>query len=47
MNVEVSTFGDTLDEARAAIKEALDLYFEDEPALPVESSEPLIEQVAV
>ena len=31
LNVEVSTFGDSLEEAKAAIKEALELYFEDEP----------------
>jgi len=30
LNVEVSTFGPTLDEAKAAIREALELYFEDE-----------------
>jgi predicted RNase H-like HicB family nuclease len=30
LNVEVSSFGDTLDEAKSAIKEALELYFEDE-----------------
>lgn len=29
LNVDVSSFGDTRDEARTAIKEALDLYFED------------------
>lgn len=28
LNVEVSSFGDTLDEAKAAIREALELYFE-------------------
>jgi len=31
LNVEVSSFGDTPDEARAAITEALELYFEDAP----------------
>ncbi len=31
LNVDVSSFGDTLDAARAAIKEALELYFEDAP----------------
>jgi predicted RNase H-like HicB family nuclease len=30
LNVEVSTFGATLDEAKAAIQEALELYFEGE-----------------
>ena len=29
LNVDVSSFGDTRDEARAAITEALELYFED------------------
>ena len=29
LNVDVSSFGDTRDDARAAIKEALELYFED------------------
>ena len=31
LNVDVSSFGDTREEARAAIKEALELYFEDVP----------------
>ena len=31
LHVEVSSFGDTPDEARAAITEALELYFEDMP----------------
>ncbi len=30
LNVDVSSFGDTVDEARAAIREALELYFEDD-----------------
>ena len=29
LDVDVSSFGDTREEARAAIKEALELYFED------------------
>ena len=29
LNVDVSSFGDTRDKARAAITEALELYFED------------------
>ena len=29
LNVDVSSFGGTREEARAAIKEALELYFED------------------
>jgi len=28
LNVEVSTFGDSLDEAKVAIQEALELFFE-------------------
>jgi predicted RNase H-like HicB family nuclease len=32
LNVEVSSFGNTIDEAALNLKEALDLYFEDEPA---------------
>lgn len=31
LNVEVSSFGKTIDEATNNLKEALDLYFEDEP----------------
>jgi predicted RNase H-like HicB family nuclease len=31
LNVEVSSFGLTIDEATNNLKEALDLYFEDEP----------------
>ena len=31
LNVDVSSFGDTRDEARSAIQEALELYFEDTP----------------
>ena len=31
LNVDVSSFGVTREEARAAIKEALELYFEDSP----------------
>jgi predicted RNase H-like HicB family nuclease len=29
LDVEVSTFADTLDKTRAAIQEALELYFDD------------------
>ena len=32
LNVDVSSFGDTREEAREAIKEALELYFEDAPS---------------
>jgi predicted RNase H-like HicB family nuclease len=31
LNVEVSSFGATIEEARAAIREALELCFEDAP----------------
>ena len=30
LNVDVSSFGETIDEAIAALKEAVSLYFEDE-----------------
>ena len=30
LNVDVSSFGDTIDEASANLKEALQLYFEDD-----------------
>jgi len=32
LNVDISSFGSTIDEATSNLKEALDLYFEDEPA---------------
>lgn len=32
LNVEISSFGNTIDEAVSNLKEALDLYFEDVPA---------------
>lgn len=32
LNVDVASFGVTLDDAATNLKEALDLYFEDEPA---------------
>ena len=32
LNGDVSSFGDTIDEARAAIEEALELYFQDDSA---------------
>jgi predicted RNase H-like HicB family nuclease len=48
LNVEVSSFGDSLDEARAAIREALELYFDDEQAIEVpEASEIHVEKVLV
>ena len=33
LNVEVSSFGKTLDEAKSNLKEALDLYFEESDGL--------------
>jgi len=48
LNVEVSSFGDTLDEAKSAIKEALELYFEDESEPDVSEIEFVsVEQVNV
>jgi predicted RNase H-like HicB family nuclease len=32
LNVDISSFGKTIDEAATNLKEALDLYFEDEPS---------------
>jgi len=34
LNVEISSFGKSIDEAALNLKEALDLYFEDEPGIP-------------
>ena len=31
LNVDISSFGDTREEARSALQEALELYFEDAP----------------
>ncbi len=39
LNVDVSSFGDTPDEARAAIREALELYFEDDTATEIREAE--------
>jgi predicted RNase H-like HicB family nuclease len=48
LNVDVSSFGDTLDEARDAIKEALELYFEGEPNVPVpEASDVRVEELII
>jgi predicted RNase H-like HicB family nuclease len=33
VEIDVSTFGDSVQDARAAIEEAVSLYFEDEPEL--------------
>ena len=32
LNVDISSFGKTVEEASSNLREALDLYFEDEPA---------------
>ncbi|MBM3925729.1 MAG: type II toxin-antitoxin system HicB family antitoxin [SAR202 cluster bacterium] len=48
LNVEVSSFGNTLREAKVAIKEALELYFEDEPEPEVlKISEAIVERITV
>ena len=48
LNVEVSSFGATRDEALAAVREALELYFEDEEAPVVrEAADAGIERLVV
>lgn len=48
LNVDVSSFGDTREEARAAIQEALELYFEDAPdAEVIEVADVEIESVSL
>ena len=48
LNVDVSSFGNTHEEARAAIKEALQLYFEDAPDVEVvDVADAQIEAVSV
>ena len=48
LNVDISSFGDTREEARSAIKEALELYFEDaEDSNVVEVSDVKVETVRV
>ncbi len=48
LNVDVSSFGDTRDEARSAIQEALELYFEDSGSSEViEVSDVKVETVNV
>lgn len=48
LNVDVSSFGDSPEEARAAIQEALELYFEDEPDAEVpEAAEVRVEQLQI
>jgi predicted RNase H-like HicB family nuclease len=48
LNVDISSFGDTPDEARAALREALELYFEDAPDVEVpEVSDSRVERLRV
>ncbi|MGI8549553.1 MAG: type II toxin-antitoxin system HicB family antitoxin [Dehalococcoidia bacterium] len=48
LNVEVSTFGGSPEEARSAIREALELYFEEEPEIEVpEAADARLERVRV
>lgn len=48
LNVDVSSFGETRDAARDAIKEALELYFEDAPDTEVvDVAEARVEEVIV
>ena len=48
LNVDVSSFGDTREEARLAIQEALELYFEDAPdAEVIEVTDVEVESVSL
>ncbi len=48
LNVDVSSFGDSLDEAREAIREVLQLYFEDGPNVDVpEALDARVEELLV
>lgn len=48
LNVGVSSFGSSPEEARDAIREALELYFEDgDPLVINESVQPRLEQIVV
>ena len=48
LNVDVSSFGNTREEARSAIQEALELYFEDaESSDVIEVSDVKVETVSV
>ena len=48
LNVYVSSFGDTREEARSAIQEALELYFEDAPdAEVIEVADVKVESVSL
>ena len=48
LNVDVSSFGDTREEAQSAIQEALELYFEDAPdAEVIEVADVEVESVSL
>ena len=48
INVEVSSFGDTPQEAKSALREALELYFEEDGEIEVhEAAEPRLECLRV
>ena len=48
LNVDISSFGDTREEARSAIQEALELYFEDAPdAEVIEVADVEVESVSL
>ena len=47
LNVDVSSFGDTREQARAAVKEALELYFEDGAAEVTQVADVEVETVSV
>jgi predicted RNase H-like HicB family nuclease len=46
LEVEVTSQGETFEESLANLREALELYFEDEPA-PLEVSHPIVAPVEV
>jgi predicted RNase H-like HicB family nuclease len=41
LNVEISSFGDSIDEARKNIKEAIELYFEGETDIEIQNIDSL------
>jgi predicted RNase H-like HicB family nuclease len=48
LNVECSSFGETLDEARESIREALQLLFEDEDNIEIrENTDARLEELVV
>ncbi len=48
LNVDVSSFGSTPDEAISSVREALQLYFEDEPEVEIRDvAEARIEEIRV